>query len=109
MKLTRNVEVRESIHQFVTIAAPFAAFAAIVLAEMLVRSLHERAQSDGASFDPARVARGLETAPVHSTDASQNRNLVGYGSWLVNAVADCNGCHNGGSAPNFNYAANGNP
>src|ERR1022692_3023052 len=29
--------------------------------------------------------------------------------WLVNAVADCNGCHTGGGPPNFNYANNGNP
>ena len=109
MKLTRNVEVPESIHQFVTIAAQFVAFATIVLAEMLVSSLHGQAQSDGASFDPARVARGLEIAPVHLTYRPQNRHLVGYGSWSVNAVADGHGCHNGGSAPNFNYGANRNP
>ncbi|HEY3840903.1 MAG TPA: hypothetical protein VGL72_30230 [Bryobacteraceae bacterium] len=31
------------------------------------------------------------------------------GSYLVNAVGDCNGCHTSGGPPNFNYAANHNP
>jgi mono/diheme cytochrome c family protein len=34
---------------------------------------------------------------------------VGLGSFLVNAVAGCNGCHTGGGPLNFNYAARGNP
>jgi hypothetical protein len=32
--------------------------------------------------------------------------LVGLGSYIVNVVADCNGCH---SVPQFTYANGGNP
>jgi hypothetical protein len=34
---------------------------------------------------------------------------VGLGSYLVNAVNDCNACHNSGTAPNFEYLPGGNP
>ena len=34
---------------------------------------------------------------------------MGFGSWLVNAVADCNGCHTRGSVPNLNYAPGRQP
>jgi hypothetical protein len=40
---------------------------------------------------------------------SEQRRLVGLGSFIVNAQADCNGCHTAGGSPNFNYANNGNP
>ena len=39
----------------------------------------------------------------------KNINLVGLGSYLVNAVGDCNGCHTGGAPPNFNYLSGRNP
>jgi hypothetical protein len=39
----------------------------------------------------------------------KNRDLVGLGSFIVNAQGDCNACHTGGLAPNFNYANNKNP
>jgi hypothetical protein len=48
-------------------------------------------------------------APVRLNYPKELRNCVGFGSWLVNAVADCNGCHTGGSVPNLNYAPGGNP
>ena len=94
--------------QLMKTAAPLVALLVIVLAGMAVFSPRGRAASDD-SFDPGRVERGLAIAPVHLTYKPEDRNLVGFGSWLVNAVGDCNGCHNGGSAPNFNYAANFNP
>jgi hypothetical protein len=52
---------------------------------------------------------GFEIAPVPLKLAGRDPGLVGYGSFLVNAVGDCNGCHTGGGPPNFNYAAGGNP
>jgi hypothetical protein len=95
--------------QFEKIVLALAAVAPILAAGMLITSPRGLAQPDGASFDPARVEQGLDIAPVNLTYPKGYRNLVGFGSWLVNAVADCNGCHNGGSPPNFNYAAGGNP
>ncbi|HEY8054039.1 MAG: hypothetical protein ACHQD6_06635 [Steroidobacterales bacterium] len=37
----------------------------------------------------------------------KNRALVGLGSYLVNAVGDCNGCHS--ANPQTQYAPGGNP
>jgi hypothetical protein len=39
--------------------------------------------------------------------AGKNRRLVGLGSYLVNAVGDCNGCHSDGTQTE--YAKGGNP
>jgi len=52
---------------------------------------------------------GFEIAPVPLNLQGRNPDLVGLGSFLVNAVADCNGCHTAGLPPNLNYAAGGNP
>ena len=39
------------------------------------------------------VERGLKISPVSVNLQGRNRNLVDWGSYLVNAVADCGGCH----------------
>ncbi len=52
---------------------------------------------------------GMAIAPVQLNMSGKDPQLVGLGSYLVNAIGDCNGCHNGGGPPNFNYAAGGNP
>lgn len=52
---------------------------------------------------------GFEIAPVPLNLEGKNRDLVGLGSFIVNAQADCNGCHTSGGPPNFNYANGGNP
>lgn len=57
--------------------------------------------------DGARIRRGFEIAPVPLDLRGKNRELVGLGSYLVNAVADCNGCHSAG--PATEYASGGNP
>ena len=40
-----------------------------------------------------RVARGLELSPVPVNVTRQNRELVGLGSYIVNAQGGCNDCH----------------
>lgn len=111
MKLTRTLRQIAQFslpRQLMKAAGPAAVVVAIVLAGTLGVSPRGRAESNE-SFDPGRVAQGLAIAPVHLTYPPEERNLVGFGSWLVNAVGDCNGCHNGGGPPNFNYAPGGNP
>ena len=54
----------------------------------------------------SKIKRGFDIAPVPLNLAGKNRALVGLGSYLVNAVGDCNGCHHG---PPDEYAAGGNP
>src|SRR5271170_6646415 len=65
-----------------------------------------------AQIDPSEmllIQQGLQITPVPLNLAGLDPNLVGLGSYLVNAVGDCNGCHTGGGPPNFDYAAGGNP
>jgi hypothetical protein len=40
-----------------------------------------------------RIARGFEIAPVRLNLEGKDRDLVGLGSYLVNAVGGCNDCH----------------
>jgi len=67
-----------------------------------------RVHADDDDTDP-RIKIGFKIAPVPLNLTGKDRDLVGLGSYLVNAVADCNGCHTAGGPPNFNYAQGGNP
>jgi hypothetical protein len=65
------------------------------------------AAAQTATLDPVKVQQGLAIAPVTLNTQGKDMNLVGYGSYLVNAVGDCNGCHSAG--PQTEYAMGGNP
>jgi hypothetical protein len=54
----------------------------------------------------SRIEQGFDIAPVPLHFDRKNRDLVGLGSYLVNAVGDCNGCHSG---PSGEFAPGGNP
>src|SRR5947208_3242360 len=43
--------------------------------------------------DESIVKQGLAIAPVALNLRGKNRALVGLGSYLVNAVSECNDCH----------------
>ncbi len=58
----------------------------------------------GGGRDDARVRRGFEIAPVPLEFRRSRRELVGLGSYIVNAQAVCADCH---SCPT--YAPGGNP
>jgi hypothetical protein len=45
------------------------------------------------AYDPTRVAKGLAIAPVPLNFTGKDKDQVGYGSYLVNAVGACNDCH----------------
>jgi hypothetical protein len=83
-----------------------AAFAALVIGGILSSSPPLKGDDNS---EESLIQQGFAIAPVHLNLAGKNRDLVGLGSYLVNAVGDCNGCHTGGGPPNFNYAAGGNP
>jgi hypothetical protein len=57
--------------------------------------------------DEARIRRGFEIAPVPLNLANKDRDLVGLGSYLVNALASCDDCHS--TSPAAQYAPGGNP
>src|SRR5664279_517173 len=86
-----------------------ATFVAIIAVGMMSSSKHVRAHDGEDDYDrnESRIHRGFEIAPVPLDLAGKNHNLVGLGSYLVNAVADCNGCHSAG--PQTEFAPGGNP
>ena len=55
----------------------------------------------------SRTQLGFLIAPVPLKLTGKNRAFVGLGSYLVNAVAGCNGCHSAG--PATQYIRGGNP
>src|ERR1700758_2249379 len=55
----------------------------------------------------AKVLKGFQIAPVPLNMVGLDPVLVGYGSYLVNAVGDCNGCHT--ADPSTQYSNGGNP
>ena len=95
--------------QQLKLLAAMVSFTGVVLGMMLARSPQAQAQ-DGRQNDEGSLVRiGFAIAPVPLNLAGRNPALVGLGSFIVNAQADCNGCHTAGGPPNFNYAAGGNP
>jgi hypothetical protein len=88
------------------VAGAVVTFVAIVFAGMSFKTPRAHADDDDTE---SRIKIGFEIAPVPLNLAEKDRALVGLGSYLVNAVGDCNGCHNSGGPPNFNYASGGNP
>jgi len=91
--------------QFASRAAAGAVCFGILIAGLSIRSPRVQAQDTEAMLSQI----GLAIAPVPLNLAGKDQQLVGLGSYLVNAIGDCNGCHTGGGPPNFNYATGGNP
>src|SRR5579864_1660746 len=90
---------------FTKTAGSGAAFGMVVLVGMLVSS--PRGQAQG-SDDTARIQQGLAIAPVPLNMVGLDPNLVGLGSYIVNAASFCNGCHNSGPGDN-EFLPGGNP
>jgi hypothetical protein len=90
-------------------AGPVAAistFAAITLAGMMsVNSSLVRAQDQGNEY--VKIQQGFAIAPVPLNLVGKDPALVGLGSYIVNAQADCNGCHT--LNPQVEYTPTGNP
>ena len=79
----------------------------VFLAAMLMRSHHAQAHEEGDDRDEADEEQGLDIAPVPLNLTGKNRELVARGSYIVNTLIDCNGCHSAG--PQTAYAPGGNP
>jgi len=83
-------------------------FCTVILAAVVVGILPAQADTTAdQTLEAAKIRRGFEIAPVPLNLRQKNPALVGLGSYLVNAVGDCNGCHSAG--PATEYAAGGNP
>ncbi|MGA7317919.1 MAG: hypothetical protein WBX22_28585 [Silvibacterium sp.] len=97
-------------HRLIQMVAGVAlTMSAIALAAWLSVSPSVQAQQNNRDTEASRIKRGFEIAPVPLNLEGKDRNLVGLGSYWVNAVSDCNFCHTAGAPPNFNYVAGSNP
>jgi hypothetical protein len=85
------------------------ALGTIALAGVINTPSGVAAQDNGNDNEASLIRIGFAIAPVPLNLEGKNRDLVGLGSFIVNAQADCNGCHTAGAPPNFNYTNNGNP
>src|SRR5450631_1597047 len=65
------------------------------------------AEGGDRGIDADTVRRGFDIAPVPLNLKGKDRDLVGLGSYLVNAVASCNDCHS--ASPAVEFAPGGNP
>lgn len=90
-------------------AGLLAVAAAVAFAILMNSSTTVRANQDetGDQNEESLIQRGFDIAPVPLNMEGKNRALVGLGSYIVNAVGDCNGCHSAG--PTTEFAPGGNP
>lgn len=92
--------------QMATPAVAISALAAVAVAGIaLLRAPHVRA--DDSDNEASKIQQGFAIAPVPLNLAGKNPALVGLGSYIVNAQADCNGCHT--LNPSVEYTPPGNP
>ena len=63
--------------------------------------------ADDSDSDQNLAAIGLRIAPKFINMTGKDSTLVGLGSYIVNAMADCNGCH--GSDPANEFPPTNNP
>ena len=61
--------------------------------------------NDGHHDEERKILIGFRVAPVPLNLVRKNRDLVGLGSYIVNVLSDCNGCHSMGPETEFT----GNP
>ncbi len=93
------------LQQVLKAAVAVSAVGFIALASMHLGSVKIYADEDGSEQN--LVAIGLRIAPAFINMRGKDPNLVGLGSFIVNAQADCNGCH--GSDPANEYLPTNNP
>ena len=70
-------------------------------------TLPPKGAAQGASDEHSKIQAGhalIQQAGIPVNPKGKNPSLVGLGSFIVNAQADCNGCHG-----NPTYALGGNP
>ena len=89
------------------VGVPVAVLAFAVVLSNSPRVRADDLKEDGGGGDEARIELGIRMAPVPLNLTGKSRDMVGLGSYLVNA-AGCNDCHNAGPGNN-QYAPGGNP
>src|SRR5260370_34110733 len=98
--VNRKGKLKMTPAQRLKVAGATAAFAGVVLTGMFLTSTRGRAQDSGDRAE-SRIEQGLESAPVPLNLAGRDRALVGSGSYIVTAPADCESWHSGRSRTAF--------
>jgi hypothetical protein len=88
------------------------AFIAVLALGMSILPSNSKADNDnnGAQDEKQMSQIGLNVAEsngIHLNMAGKDPDVVGLGSYLVNVIGDCNGCHT--SDPSVEYTVPGNP
>jgi hypothetical protein len=78
----------------------------VVVLGMAISGPRVKADDDDEGRE-AKIRIGFEIAPVRLNLSGKDRDRVGYGSYIVNAQADCNGCHT--ADPTTEFTPTGNP
>jgi hypothetical protein len=89
------------------VKATLAASVAGVIAIAAMHSHSVKVQAHELESDDDLAEIGLRIAPDFINMTGKDRKLVGLGSFIANAQADCNGCH--GSDPVNEYLSTNNP
>ena len=92
-------------------------YSGIRLLGFLALALPAAAQPALDAETQAKILKGYQTAPVSLNMTGRDATLVGLGSYLVNNVGECNGCHSAGAqtaylpggVPAFGQKAKVNP
>jgi hypothetical protein len=92
----------QAVKVVVAVSAP------VMIALLVMFSGSQPVRADDAN-EEALVTRGFQIAPVPLNLYGRNRALVGLGSYIVNAVSDCNSCHNSGQTLDGMFLAGRNP
>src|SRR6266516_1302490 len=80
--------------------------ACVIVTGLIVSSKRGHAD-EGGDGEGSKIRIGFAIAPVPLNLRGKNRDLVGLGSYIVNAQANCNGCHS--SDPATKFVPGGNP
>jgi len=91
--------------KIVRLTAAMSAAGIIALIGMQLSPTNVHADDEHSNKELVEI--GLRIAPDFINMAGKDRNLVGLGSFIVHAQADCNGCH--GSDPANEYLPAHNP
>ena len=94
--------------KLVKAAIGFAVLTLLIASVMLSGTRVARAlDDDDNDRNESKVRKGFQIAPVHLNLAGKNPELVGLGSYIVNAQIPCDDCHSAG--PPTQFAPGSNP
>lgn len=83
-----------------------------VIGTTLILGSAQHLKAQDFDTDQERILQGYAVAPVPLNMSARNAVMVLLGSYYVNTVGDCNGCHSSGTPASlflYPYATGGNP